>query len=97
MKDLVLNLPYYFSKIKKHKTTELKKVEKLEQKTGINNIQSWRNFAVRALEHAQRLKNMVVSKNKILAYGASARSSTLLNFCGINSLYISAIIDTLTC
>ena len=83
----------YFSKIKKHKTNELKKVEKLELETGINNIQSWRNFAVKALEHSQKLKNMVRRKNKILAYGASARSSTLLNICGINSLYISAIID----
>ena len=83
----------YFTKIKKSKSTDLKRVEKLESETGINDIQSWRSFASQASKHAKQLKNMVLNKNKILAYGASARSSTLLNFCGINSLHISSIID----
>lgn len=83
----------YFTKIKKGKSTDLKRIEKLESETGINDIQSWRNFASQASKHAKQLKNMVLNKNKILAYGASARSSTLLNFCGINSLHISSIID----
>jgi len=30
---------------------------------------------------------------KVVGYGASARSSTLLNFCGIDSRYLSAIAD----
>ncbi len=37
---------------------------------------------------------MVIHENtKILAYGASARSSTLLNFCRITSEHISSVID----
>ena len=43
---------------------------------------------------SEKLKQMVIhSDKKIPAYGASARSSTLLNFCGINNRHISVVID----
>ena len=32
-------------------------------------------------------------KNKIAAYGASARSSTLINYCGLNNDHIKLIFD----
>ena len=37
--------------------------------------------------------NNIQKNEKIPAYGASARSSTLLNFCGISSEHISVVID----
>ena len=44
-----------------------------------------------------KLKDMVEAEilagNKVIGYGASARSSTLLNFCGIDSRHLSCIAD----
>ena len=46
------------------------------------------------IAHAEKIKELVFNdRNKILAYGSSARSSTLLNFCGINSEHVSVVID----
>ena len=45
-------------------------------------------------DHAEQLKDVLVEvKSNIIGYGASARSSTLLNFCGIESPQVKAIID----
>ena len=47
-----------------------------------------------AHKHAEKLKKIVFeNQEKIPAYGASARSSTLLNYCGITSEQISKVID----
>ena len=46
--------------------------------------------------HAEKLKGLIAKKVKdgpLAAYGASARSSTLLNFCKINNSEIEFIID----
>ena len=39
------------------------------------------------------IKTILIKKNKIAAYGASARSSTLINYCGFNSNQIKLIFD----
>ena len=39
------------------------------------------------------LKNMVSESGPVVGYGASARSSTLLNFCGIDHKLVSMIAD----
>ena len=45
------------------------------------------------IAHAEKIKELVFNdRNKILAYGSSARSSTL-KFCGINSEHVSVVID----
>jgi hypothetical protein len=45
-------------------------------------------------DHAEQLKDVLVEvKSNIIGYGASARSSTLLNFCDIESPQVKAIID----
>ena len=68
--------------------------EEHECQTGINTYDCWVEFASRVKSHSKDLKKMVAnSSNKIPAYGASARSSTLLNFSGINSNHVSVIID----
>lgn len=84
----------YFAKKIKQKTNSLSKAERHEKESGINTLERWVRFADETKSHAEELKSMI-SKNdgKILAYGASARSSTLLNFCGISSDQVSAIID----
>jgi hypothetical protein len=84
----------YFSKIEKAKSQPLLEVEKIEVEKNLNSFQRWISFSELVKQHAERLKEVVFQNDeKILAYGASARSSTLLNFCGITSEHISIVID----
>lgn len=75
----------------------VKKIRAEEMKNKINKLISWQNFAKRAQEHRAKLLEIISKKIKenkiIIGWGASARSSTLLNFCGIGSDKISSIID----
>ena len=83
----------YFSKNKKEKTKELIKSEKQELENNINSFSRWVEFTSQVAIHSDKIKKMVIkSDKKIPAYGASARSSTLLNFCGINNKHISVVI-----
>jgi hypothetical protein len=85
---------------KKHKVTEAPIVQcyrNSEKENKINAFDTWQNFAQKANSHCKKLLNILnnVSKDNrmIVGYGASARSSTLLNFCGIDSGLISVIAD----
>ena len=86
-----------FSKDKIKKTKLLQNLEFEEKKLKINSLQKWKKFGKNSIAHAIKFKKEVIKnlskKNKIFGYGASARSSTLLNFCGLNSSKIEFIID----
>lgn len=68
-----------------------------EEKNGTNAYSRWQDFAKRAFEHREKLLTLLhdVSKNGdlVVGWGASARSSTLLNFCGIDTTIVPEIID----
>ena len=68
-----------------------------ENTKGYNGSKCWNDFAVRAYEHRKVLREKVeeysASGCRVIGYGASARSSTLLNFAGINNELIECIID----
>jgi len=68
-----------------------------ESRDGTNEISSWKKFSEDAFSHRKSLLGLLDEECKqgrtVVGYGASARSSTLLNFCGINSKYIIAIAD----
>ena len=87
----------FFSKIKKKPSEKLKKILKEEKILKINNVNHWQLFGKKCLDHSKKLKNKILSlandKNSLIGYGASARSSTLLNFMKINDNHISKIID----
>ena len=84
----------YFSKHRKEKSIGLLRYEKMEMKKNINSYNRWIDFSDQVIAHAKKLRQLVVEgNNKIPAYGASARSSTLLNYCGISNEHISVIID----
>jgi len=87
----------YFSKEQRKKSTKLIKAQTSEIEIKYNKKNSWVNFSKDAKKHADDLsalvKKEVKTHGKIVAYGASARSSTLLNYCGINSDQISVVID----
>ena len=86
--------------IKKNETEEKPIVQlyrKIEKEIKLNELSRWQDFATRAYSHREELLKIVNDLKKegksIVGYGASARSSTLLNFCGINTRFISIIAD----
>ena len=84
----------YFSNSKKDKTDSLIKYEAQQLEDNIDFYDKWVEFAKQVKTHSNKLKDLVVIDNKkIPAYGASARSSTLLNYCGLTNDHISVIID----
>jgi hypothetical protein len=91
------SLVLLFSKNKIKKTKLLQKFEFDEKKLNINLLQKWKKFGKNSVNHAIKFEKEVIKnlskKNKIFGYGASARSSTLLNFCNLNSSKIEFIID----
>lgn len=68
-----------------------------EKKYSTNELSSWLRFSNKAFSHKQQLLNLLneelIRKSVIVGYGASARSSTMLNFCNINTEYIFMIAD----
>ncbi len=76
---------------------DLKKLISNEKKKKINHLIYWKNFQQKCNKHNTILINLInslIKENKILAgYGASARSSTLLNFCKINNKHLSFVFD----
>ena len=91
------SLVAYFSKSPKNPTSELNNFMNLEVQHGLAALESWQDFARRALEHRTQLRDLIQqeinSGRRVIGYGASARSSTLLNFCGIDRNYITCIAD----
>src|SRR3989344_5804317 len=87
----------YASKTKRPERVSVRRLRATETKDGTNSLSSWRDFAKRAREHRRAfvslLRREVLAKKRIVGYGASARSSTLLNFCKINRRVIEAIAD----
>ena len=84
----------YFCSQEKQKSEMLLHAEKSENQHRVNQYQSWVEFGEKAKIHRDQLKQFIEEIGEpILAYGASARSSTLLNYAEITSQQIAAIID----
>ncbi len=89
----------YAKKNRESESTVLKSYRENEEKTGVNTLASWENFAARSISHRDKLNGMLdeiknsVPNGLVVGYGASARSSTMLNFCGINASRLPVIAD----
>lgn len=88
----------YFSKKKLNVSKKLKKFLINENLSKINSISSWKLFGKKCVQHSKNLKKIILNlskeKNPLIGYGASARSSTLLNFMNINNNQILKIVDS---
>ena len=84
------------SKIKIEKS--VKKQRNKEMKFRLHKIETYRSFAKRVINNKKNLIkifNSLKSKNKkIIGYGATAKSTTILSYCNIKSSYISYFLDT---
>ena len=87
----------YASKKKRKISSMIKKYRNDETKHKINSFAAWEKFAETAREHRKKflklLENVNASKKTVVGWGASARSSTLLNFSNIGPELISQIAD----
>lgn len=91
------SLVVYFSKNKKQPTEALSNKMGDEQNTGVGTQERWGLFAQDCIRHREALNTIINheldSGAKIIGYGASARSSTLLNFCEIDHRHLVCIAD----
>ena len=92
----------YFIKKKQNKFYNIKKKVKdeinKELRYGLNNFATYKRFArkvklskIKLLNIFRKIKNQ---KKKIIGYGATAKSCTVLNYCGINKENIEYFYDT---
>ena len=86
-----------FSKNEKKLSKNLNNLITEEKSCKINSLSSWIKFADNVKAHAKKLNTNLLNYNKknlkIMGYGASARSSTLLNYINISNKTIHQIID----
>ena len=91
------SLVIFFSKINKKKTNLLEKLINVENQKKYNSYKTWKNFGIKSYSHKKMLYKTIQSyKNKdyyIVGYGASARSSTVINYTGLDEKTINHIID----
>ena len=93
------SLVLYFS----HKDSKKKSSKSLKQKieeeegSGLGARETWEKFSQDCQKHKKKLTELITKEKlngKVLVgYGASARSSTLLNFCNINQEHLVCIAD----
>ncbi len=92
----------YFIKRKKNKSfkisKDVKKQINKEIKYGLHKFQTYKNFSKNVQKSKNRLLQILnkIKKNnkKIIGYGATAKSVTVLNYCNIDKDLISNFIDT---
>ena len=89
------SMRYYLSRSNKKKTSELKFY--LDKEKKLINISSFNSFKNDCMEFKKSFKELIERlKNEgknICAYGATSKSTTLLNFCEINNSHIDCIYD----
>ena len=85
----------FFSKTFKEKTINLIEHEISENNSGVLTFQKWKEFAERSLKNLEDIREYL-SKNtyrRVCGFGASARSSTLVNAIGSGCQNIIGIAD----
>lgn len=91
------SLVLYFSQEKRAPSQALQKKIEAEERSGLGLEVVWKRFSKQCFKHRETLISMIhgeIDKGlAIIGYGASARSSTLLNFCGINKEHLLCIAD----
>jgi hypothetical protein len=91
------SLVIYFDHTRKNTdvSDKLKRKIEAERNCGLGKLETWQKFFADCQAHKNKLVELVKKeKGKVLVgYGASARSSTLLNFCNISNKHLDCIAD----
>jgi SAM-dependent methyltransferase len=76
---------------------EIHKYRERESNQKTNNFASWKGFAAKSFAHREKLLEVLDKARsggkRVIGWGASARSSTMLNFCGIDCNVLNEIVD----
>ena len=94
------SLRYYICKhISKYKNTKrLTKILNNERNIGLNNFKTFKKFAKKVKNSKKKLVSLLKklkSKNKkIISYGATYKSTTVFNYCKIDTNYFHYVTDT---
>ena len=94
------SLRYYISKSdsKYSSTRRLNKLITSEKKFGLSNFKTFLNFSKRVKRSKINLINLLKKlkgrNKKIISYGATYKSTTVFNYCNINSKYFDYVTDT---
>ena len=66
-----------------------------EEKSKVNQVDSWKKFALKVKDHRNEMIKIIenFSGKKIIGFGSSARSQTFLNYCNFNEKNMDLIID----
>ena len=87
----------YFSREPKPPSVALSEARAREERLGIAGAEAWRRFAAHCKTRRDALRrefeSLQSAGGRIIGFGASARSSTLLNFAGIDSSILACIAD----
>jgi len=85
----------YFSKNRREPESGILALMKKEKEHGINSLATWEKFGEKAKAHREETLKLLqgMSGKIIVGFGASARSATFTNFCGIGKNYLKTIID----
>ena len=92
------SMRYYISKKDTHPiSTEVKKFEEVESKIDFTSEKTYLKFKENCEKSKKKLINLLSEisiSNKIASYGATSKSTTIFNYCQIDSSLISFITDT---
>lgn len=87
----------YATKVKKEEKVTVLQYKKDEEDNATNTLDAWKLFAEKSFKHREgflSILNSYVQKGEtVYGWGASARSSTMLNFCSIDAKLIKEIVD----
>tara|TARA_B100000989_G_C19519540_1_gene463445 strand:+ start:1044 stop:2261 length:1218 start_codon:yes stop_codon:yes gene_type:complete len=88
---------YITNNLKKKRTTKLTKLLYEEKKLGLNSFEKIKKFNKNCVlskkKFQSKINNLIKKKQKIYGYGATSKSTTVLNFCNINEKQIKGIFD----
>ncbi len=91
---------YFIKKITNNKRIEKSLINEIrkELKFGMNKTKTYFNFAQRVKQSKDKLKQIFKKLKKynktVIGYGATAKSTTVLNYCKIDNRYIKYFLDT---
>ncbi len=93
------SMRYVIGRANEHKITKnVEKILQYEKKNKIDSFEGCLNFKKKCLESKfllkEKINRMKSMDKKIVGYGATSKSTTILNYCGINSKHINCIFDT---
>jgi len=87
----------YFSRGARPRSAALERALRNEAQLGVAGKPAWMEFARRCEAHREAFRRLIDDATRggarVIGYGASARSSTLLNFCGIGARELACIAD----